>query len=88
MTKAQYFVLHDDGEWKIKVGYRHTGPYDSKSAAMCAAIDYAEKDGQTGRDAQVLVQDEDKTFRVEWTYRRDPYPSRAARPGASVATHS
>jgi hypothetical protein len=80
MTQAQYFVLNDNGQWKIKAGYRHTGPYDSKNAAMCAAINYAEKDGQTGRNAQVLVQGEDRTFRVEWTYARDPYPSEAAHP--------
>ena len=85
MTQAQYFVLEDDGEWKIKAGYRHTGPYDSKIDAMCAAINYAERDGQAGRDAQVLVQREDRTYRVEWIYGRDPYPSAAARPRSTPA---
>ena len=84
MRQAQYFVLSDNGEWTIKAGYRHTGPYDSKTAALCAAIDYAERDGQTGRDAQVLVQGEDRIFRVEWTYGRDPYPSKAARSRAAT----
>jgi hypothetical protein len=78
--KAQYFVLYDDGQWKIKAGYRLTGHYDSKTDAMRAAIDYAEKDGQTGRDAEVLIQDQDRIFHVEWVYGRDPYPSKAARP--------
>ena len=78
--KAQYFVLNDDGHWKIKAGYRFTGPYDSQTEAMYAAIDYAEKDGQAGRAAEVLVQGEDRAYRVEWTYGRDPYPSKAARP--------
>ena len=78
--KAQYFVLNENGQWKIKAGYRLTAPYHSKTAAMRAAIDYAEKDGQAGRDAEVLVQREDRTYRVEWTYGRDPYPSMTARP--------
>lgn len=88
--KAQYFVLNDDddGQWKIKAGYRFTGPYDSKTEAMCAAINYAEKDGQTGRDAEVLVRGEDRTYRVEWTYGRDPYPSKAVRPAAAAVSTS
>jgi hypothetical protein len=85
MSQAQYFVVRDGGHWRIKAGYRHTGSFDSKSQAMCAAIDYAEKDGQTGREAQVLVEGEDRRFSVEWTYGRDPYPSTPARPAPSSA---
>ena len=64
--KAQYFVLNENGQWKIKAGYRLTGPYHSKTEAMCVAPG--------------LVQREDRTYRVEWTYGRDPYPSMTARP--------
>lgn len=40
---------------------------------MDAAIDMAEKDGNAGRPAKVLSQ-EDGTPRTVWTYGRDPYP--------------
>jgi hypothetical protein len=63
-----------EGEWKIRVGYRYTRPYASKREALRAAIDFAERDGQAGRDAQVLIQGEDRMFRAAWVYGRDPYP--------------
>jgi hypothetical protein len=88
MPNAQYFVLNHHGEWKIKVGYQFTGPFGSKIHAVFAAIDYAEKDGQAGRDAEVLVQGEDRICRVEWTYGCDPYPNKAARPLTTVVTPS
>jgi len=80
MHKAQYFVVKHHGEWKIKVGYRTTGPYADRRQAISAAIDFAEKDGMAGRDAQVLVQGEDRHFRMAWIYGRDPYPVDTMRP--------
>jgi hypothetical protein len=74
MSRAQYFVTKRNGEWKIRAGYRHSGPYPAKREALQAAIDFAERDGQAGREAQVLVQSEDRLFRPAWTYGRDPYP--------------
>ncbi len=60
--------------WKIRAGYRYSGPYPTKRKALQVAIDFAERDGQAGREAQVLVQGEDRVFRPAWTYGRDPYP--------------
>jgi hypothetical protein len=74
MPRAQYFVTKRNGEWKIRAGYRHSGPYPTQREALQAAIDFAERDGQAGREAQVLVQGEDRLFRPAWTYGRDPYP--------------
>jgi len=74
--QAQYFVIQHKGEWRIRAGYRTTGSYPNKAQAMCAAIDFAEKDGMAGRQAQVLVQDDDRHFRTAWVYGRDPYPTR------------
>jgi hypothetical protein len=71
---AQYFVLRQPDGWKIKAGYRTTGSFPTKSHALHAAIDLAQKDGMAGRDAQVLLQGEDRTFRTAWIYGRDPYP--------------
>jgi len=72
--QAQYFVIWHKGQWRIRAGYRTTGPYPSKAHAMCAAIDFAEKDGMAGREAHVLIQDEQRHFHTIWVYGRDPYP--------------
>jgi len=74
MARAQYFVTKRNGEWKIRAGYRYSGPYSSKAEALQVAIDFAERDGQAGREAQVLVQGADRLFQPAWTYGRDPYP--------------
>jgi hypothetical protein len=74
LTPAQYFVLLHKDTWRIRAGYRTTGSYPSKTHAMCAAIDFAEKDGMAGRESQVLVQGDDRHFRTAWIYGRDPYP--------------
>ena len=74
--QAQYFVIRHKGEWRIRAGYRTTGSYPNRTQAMCAAIDFAEKDGMAGRQAQVLVQDDDRHFHTAWVYGRDPYPIR------------
>ena len=75
LEQAQYFVIRHKGEWRIRAGYRTTAPYASKAQAMCAAIDFAEKDGMAGREAEVLVQDDQRHFRTVWIYGRDPYPA-------------
>jgi Uncharacterized protein conserved in bacteria (DUF2188) len=74
--QAQYFVVRHRDQWKIKAGYRTTGAYPSKAHALCAAVDFAEKDGMAGRPAQVLMQDENGHFRTAWIYGQDPYPLR------------
>lgn len=74
MARAQYFVVHHQGEWKIKHNDKHFGPYATQSAAIKDAVDTAHKAGKDGHDAQVLVQRENNQFRTEWTYGHDPYP--------------
>jgi hypothetical protein len=75
MRKAQYFVVKHGGEWKIRAGYRYSPAYPGKREAISAAIDHAERDGQAGRDAQVLAQGDDRLFYTVWTYGTDPYPN-------------
>jgi Uncharacterized protein conserved in bacteria (DUF2188) len=89
MPRAQYFVTQSKGEWKVRAGYRYSGPYPSRREALRAAIDFAERDGQAGRAAEVLVQGPDRLFRPAWTYGRDPYPiaPRSAQP-ASAGGHA
>jgi hypothetical protein len=75
MARAQYFVVHHQGQWKISHDGTHYGPYPTQAAAIKAAVDTAHKAGRQGHDAQVLVQSTDANkFRTEWTYGHDPYP--------------
>lgn len=74
MARAQYFVVHHEGQWKISFNGKHYGPYDTQAAAIRVAVDTAHKSGGKGHDAQVLVQRPDSQFRTEWTYGHDPYP--------------
>ena len=68
------------------MGYRYTGSYASQREALRAAIDFAVRDGQVGRDAQVLIQGEDRTFRAAWIYGRDPYAIEPREVGNARAT--
>jgi hypothetical protein len=74
MARAQYFVVHHEGEWKISHQGKHYGPYRTQAEAIRVAVDTAHKAGQQGHDAQVLVQGQNNQFRTEWTYGHDPYP--------------
>jgi hypothetical protein len=74
MVRERYFVVLDDGEWKINFQGNDYGPYLSQQAAIRAAVDAAHKSGSSGHDAQVIVQGSDHEFRTEWTYGHDPYP--------------
>lgn len=74
MARAQYFVVLHEGQWKIKYNDKHFGPYQTQAAAIRVAVDTAQKSGQQGHDAQVLVQGQNHQFRTEWTYGNDPYP--------------
>jgi hypothetical protein len=74
VSRAAYYVVLHQGQWKINFNDQHHGPYQTQAAAIRAAVDAAHKSGQNGHDAQVLIQGRDNQFRTEWTYGRDPYP--------------
>jgi hypothetical protein len=74
MSRAQYFVVLHEDEWKVKLDGQHYGPYSTQEDAIRAAVDAAHKAGERGYDAQVLVQGRNHQFRTEWTYGHDPYP--------------
>jgi hypothetical protein len=73
MGRVEYVVVLHEGQPKINHNGKLYGPYDTRATAIRAAIDAAFKAGKQGFNAYVLVQGQD-TFRVEWTYGRDPYP--------------
>jgi hypothetical protein len=65
----------------IKNAHRpETAGFPSKAQALCAAIELAEKDGDRGHAAEVLVRHEDDRFITEWVYGEDLHPDEAARP--------
>jgi uncharacterized protein DUF2188 len=76
MTHAQYVVVQHGDEWKIKFANEEYGPYKSKNEAMVFAIDAAQKLGEHGEGAEVVLMGENNHVRPEWVYGRDPYPPR------------
>ncbi|GLR89808.1 hypothetical protein GCM10007857_65220 [Bradyrhizobium iriomotense] len=76
MARFRFFVtLHKDrGQWIVVLNGAHSVPYPTQKEAIRVAVDAAYKEGASGHDAQVLVQDEDNEVRTEWTYGHDPYP--------------
>lgn len=76
MAHARYYLIQHDETWMIRFDDEEFGPYRSKSEAMLFAVDAAQKLGEQGEDAQVLLMGENNHVRPEWTYGRDPYPPR------------
>ena len=74
MNRQVYYVVLHEGQWKIKYGDQHYGPYSNQNEAIKIATETAHKSGIKGYDAQVLVQGANNQFRTEWTYGHDPYP--------------
>ncbi|RYE07415.1 MAG: DUF2188 domain-containing protein [Hyphomicrobiales bacterium] len=71
MARKQFFVSPDGGNWKVQSEGVVLSRHSLKSAAIRAAVDAAHA---WKGDAQVMVQREDGTFQIEWTYGHDPYP--------------
>jgi hypothetical protein len=74
MARTQYLIVLHKNEWKVSFEGRYYGPYRSQAHAIRAAIEAANADGNSGDEAQVLVQENNDEFRAEWTYGNDPYP--------------
>jgi hypothetical protein len=84
MHKPRYVVVNHEGEWLIKQAGRHfSDSYASKAQALYAAIEFAERDGNDGHFAEVLVRHEDERFVTEWAYGKDEHRERATRPLAT-----
>jgi hypothetical protein len=81
MLHVRYVVLGQQDHWNIIRGHRRlSSSYGSKTQAMCAAIEFAEKDGASGHRPEVMVRHEDGRFMIEWTFGRDLRAHAAARP--------
>jgi predicted alternative tryptophan synthase beta-subunit len=78
----QVYVFRSGDKWMIRTEGRVQGHFADHAHAVAAAIDIAESIGKTGRDAQVLVHAESRTFRKLWVYGKDLYPNSLGRPNA------
>ncbi|MBO0757643.1 MAG: hypothetical protein J2P54_17465 [Bradyrhizobiaceae bacterium] len=87
MLHFRYVVVGQGDRWTIIQGRRRFSEYASKSQAMYAAIEFAEKDGDAGRDAQVLVRHEDGRFMTEWIFGQDLHSDEADRPLITPIRH-
>jgi hypothetical protein len=68
LTPAQYFVVQNGGEWRIKFRNQMFGPYRSRDEALLFAIDAARDIGARESAAQVLVEEVKDRFLTKWTY--------------------
>jgi Uncharacterized protein conserved in bacteria (DUF2188) len=74
MSIDKYFVVRHEGEWTVKHNGRYSIPYRTQKEAIQGALSRARRTEGHGKNAQVLVQNTNHTFRTEWTYGDDPYP--------------
>jgi hypothetical protein len=75
MPDARYFIVQHDDRWTIKFNDEEYGPYKTKDEAMLFAIDAAQKLGEFGDNAEVVLMGEDGHFHTEWSYGREAVPS-------------
>jgi hypothetical protein len=81
MLNLRYVVVSEESRWQIvRGGRRFPETYPSKSQAVCSAIAYAERDGQAGRRAEVMVRHENGLFITEWVFGEDSDGDKAADP--------
>ena len=69
----QEFVDRVVNHYRDRYG-ENSEPYPRRYEALRDAVGLAHLDVRNGRDAQVIVQDEDDSFRPQWDSSRDPEP--------------
>jgi len=74
LAHERYFIVFDQGHWRIKHSGQLSESYASLVSAVRAAIDAAYHTGSYGDEAQVLVRGDDRLFSPVWIYGLDPYP--------------
>jgi hypothetical protein len=81
MINLRYVVVSEESRWQIvRGGRRFPETYPSKSQAVCSAIAYAERDGQAGRRAEVMVRHENGLFITEWVFGEEADADKAVDP--------
>ena len=66
MSNSHDFFVLNDGEWRIDYRGNQFGPYRTYRMAVVAATAAALKAASVGDASQVLVEDENGEFQMEW----------------------
>lgn len=74
MNRCHYYVIYDDGGWRIQCDGENSDPYPHRHAAFRDAVGLAHLDDRNGRHAEVFVQGDDLMLRPEWDSSTDTYP--------------
>ena len=74
MDRCRYYVIYDEGAWKIQCDGENSEQYPRRHDAFRDAVALAHLDVRNGRLADVLVQDDDLMLRPRWDSETDPYP--------------
>lgn len=74
MDRSHYYVVFEDGAWKIQCDGENSQPFARRGEAFKAAVGLAYLDDRNGRQAEVIVQGPDDLFRPEWDSRQGVYP--------------
>lgn len=76
MPVTRYAVIREDARWRINLNGVNYGFYADADEATVVAIATAQKAGEAGHQAQVVVETLPMQFRIAWTYGVDPAPAR------------
>jgi hypothetical protein len=71
--RSHYFVVFDQDGWKIQCDGENSEAYASRRDAVRDAVGLAHLDDRNGREAEVIVQYDDR-FVPAWNSERDVYP--------------
>jgi hypothetical protein len=67
MAKALYLVIQSRGDWWVDFEGKAHGPFPSRSNAALEAQSLARFQAHSGREAEVLVPDEQGRYWVVWS---------------------
>jgi hypothetical protein len=74
MGRSHYYVMFDGGAWTIQCDGENSEPYAHRREAFRDAVALAHLDETNGREAAVIVQDQNAVFRPAWDSSKDTYP--------------
>ena len=66
MTERHVLVVFHEGHWKVSFGGTDQGPYSTREAALAEAIEMAKTVAESGVQAEVRVQNENREFVTAW----------------------
>ena len=72
MPKALFLVIRSGGNWWVDFEGAAEGPFPSRENAALEARSLAQLKAHSGRDAEVLVPDEQGRYWVIWSSRQSP----------------